>query len=136
MRLRSSIIIYLAVYSLFLAACSSLPGESSQVAGLMIEGVTIRNELSFSVTEVQLLVPASGNFVGCGHILARSQCSTTFPERNYQENAVVITWKERGQPNSSGEFIIKISEEIDLSRTVRLEVVIFTMGQAGAKLVQ
>ena len=102
----------------------------------MIEGVTIRNELSFSVTDVQLLVPASGNFLGCGNILAHSQCSTTFPERNYQENAVVITWKERGQPQSTSEFIIKISEKFDLNRTVRLEVVIFNMGQAGAKLVQ
>ncbi len=102
----------------------------------MIEGVTIRNELSFSVTDVQLLVPASGNFVGCGNILAQSQCSTTFPERNYQENAVVITWKERGQSQSTSEFIIKISEKFDLNRTVRLEVVIFNMGQAGAKLVQ
>ena len=102
----------------------------------MIGGVIIRNELPFSVTDVQLLVPASGNFVGCGNILARSQCSTTFPERNYQANAVVITWKERGQSHSTGEFVIKIPEKFDLNRSARLEVIIFNMGQAGAKLVQ
>jgi hypothetical protein len=102
----------------------------------MIEGAVIRNELTFPVTDVQLLVPSSGNFVGCGNIMARSQCSTTFPERDYKENAVIITWKERNQPQSTGEFVIRIPEKIDLNRPVRLEVIIFNMGQAGAKLIQ
>ena len=102
----------------------------------MIEGAVIRNELAFPVTDVQLLVPASGNFVGCGNIMARSQCSTTFPERDYHANAVVISWKERGQPNSTAEFVIRIPEEFDHGRPARLEIIIFNMGQAGAKLVQ
>lgn len=126
----------LVIHALFLVACSSSPAPTPQATGIMIEGVMIRNELSFSVTDVRLLVPANGNFVGCGNIIARSQCSTTFPERNYTANAVVISWKERGQPQSTGEFVIKIPEKIDPNRPTWLEIIIFNMGQAGAKLVQ
>jgi len=136
MILRYSVIPFILIISLLLPACSNLPDDSPKATGVMIEGVVIRNELALTVTDVQLLAPASGNFVGCGNIMARSQCSTTFPERNYQANAVVISWQERGQPQSTDEFVIRIPEDFDLSRPVRLEVIIFNPGQAGAKLVQ
>ncbi len=136
MILRYSEIPCLLLISLLAAACSNIPRDIPEATGIVIEGAVIRNELAFPVTDVQLLVPASGNFVGCGNIMARSQCSTTFPERDYHANAVVISWKERGQPHSTGEFVIKIPEKFDFSRPARLEVVIFNLGQAGAKLIQ
>jgi hypothetical protein len=134
--LRYSAIPCLVLISLLAQACSNIPHDISEATGVVIEGAVIRNELAFPVTDVQLLVPASGNFVGCGNIMARSQCSTTFPERDYHANAVVISWKERGQPHSTGEFVIEIPEKFDFSRPARLEVIIFNLGQAGAKLVQ
>ena len=101
----------------------------------MIDGVVIRNELALAVTDVTLLVPFSGNFVSCGNIMARSECSTTFPGRDYYANKIIVTWKEYGEPHSTGEFVISIPDAMDHSQPVRLEVIIFNRGQAGAQLV-
>ena len=117
-------------------ACSQAGEQRPEPTGIVIDGVIIRNELALPVTSVQLLVPSTGNFVGCGNIMARSACSTTFPNRDYVANAVVITWQEYGQPHSTGEFVIRIPDTVDRSRPARLEVVIFNRGQAGAKLMQ
>jgi len=120
----------------FVVACSSAPHLAPEATGIEIDGVIIRNDLAFPVTEVQLLVPSTGNFVGCGNIIGRSACSTKFPNLDYYANEVVITWKEYGQPHSIGPFVIKIPEGLEPGRPARLEVIIFNMGQAGATLVQ
>jgi len=121
---------------ILLLACAPAQEKKSEPTGIEIDGVIIRNELAFPVTEVQLLVPRSGNFVACGNIMARSQCSTRFPSRDYYANKVIISWKEYGQPHSTGPFVIKIPDNVDLERPALLEVIIFNIGQAGAKLVQ
>ena len=122
--------------ALLATACSMAKETRPESTGIEIDGVIIRNELAFPVTEVQILAPGSGNFVGCGNILGRSECSTTFPISDYHANEVVISWKEYGQPHSNGPFVIQTPEDIDISVPVRLEVIIFNMGQAGARLVQ
>ena len=127
---------YLICSLLLLMGCSSVVEQRAQPTGIEIDGVIIRNELAFPVTEVQILIPSSGNFVGCGNIIGRSECSTTFPNRDYYANEVVISWKEYGQPHSTGPFVIQTPENIDISVPVRLEVIIFNRGQAGARLVQ
>jgi hypothetical protein len=101
-----------------------------------IEGVEIRNELLSVVTDVQILVPQTGDFVGCGTILPNSSCSTTFPLRNYQGNAVNVSWKEQGRMHTTDDFVIKIPAALDTTKPARILVLIFAIGQAGAKLVQ
>ncbi len=132
---RSGNLFFMAVSLCLLLACSTAKENQPKATGIVIDGVVIRNELALTVTEVTLLVPASGNFVSCGNIMARSECSTTFPGRDYYANEVVITWKEYGDPQSTDEFVISIPDSIDRNRPVRLEVIIFNRGQAGAKLV-
>lgn len=119
-----------------LVACSSARETKPEPTGIEIDGVIIRNELSIQVTEVQILVPSSGNFVSCGNIMARSRCSTKFPNRDYYANEVLITWKERGQPQKTGPFVIGIPGHLERSKPALLEVIIFNAGQAGAKLSQ
>mgnify|MGYP001817923966 CR=1 FL=1 len=133
---RRCIRLFLIGAAFLAAACSTSKETRPESTGIDIDGVIIRNELAFPVTEVQILVPSSGNFVGCGNILGRSECSTTFPVSDYHANEVVISWKEYGQPNSTGPFVIQTPEDIDISVPVRLEVIIFNMGHAGARLVQ
>ena len=117
-------------------ACTSAWEKKPEPTGIVIEGVIIRNELAYQVTEVQLLVPSTGNFVGCGNIMARTQCSTTFPNRDYFANEVVVSWKEYGQPQTSKPFVIRVPDHLERGRPALLEVIIFSKGQAGAKLVQ
>jgi len=120
----------------FLTACSQAQPVSQNSPSITIHGVIIRNELVISVTDVQLLVPSTGNFVSCGNIMAHSMCATKFPHADYYSQKVVVSWTEKGEPHATGEFVVKIPEWLDLTRPARLEVIIFSPGEAGAKLLQ
>jgi hypothetical protein len=129
-------LIALCLQLFLLLACASEQEKKPEPTGIEIDGVIIRNELAFPVKEVQLLVPRTGNFVSCGNIMGHSQCSTKFPNRDYYANEVVISWKEHGQPHSTGPFVISMPDGLEMGRPALLEVIIFNAGQAGAKLVQ
>jgi hypothetical protein len=118
--------------------CSTAGREppEPEVTGIEITAVVIRNELAFTVTDVQILVPATGAFMGCGNVMAGTACSTRFPMREFRAWPVVVSWKEYGKQHDTGEFVIEIPQHIVPGLPTRLEVVIFAMGQAGAKLVQ
>jgi len=126
-----------ALCGVMLVACAS---PSSRPAGtgpvIAIEGVRIVNKLAMTVTDVQILVPATGNFVTCGTILRNTSCSTSFPDRQYERKPVQVSWKEQGQAHATPNFVIEPPANLDPSRTVWIEVIIFAPGQAGAKLVQ
>lgn len=126
---------FISIQLFLLPACATKGDIQPIATGIVIDGVVIRNELALAVTDVTLLVPFSGNFVSCGNIMARSECSTTFPGRDYYANKIIVTWKEYGEPHSTGEFVISIPDAMDHSQPVRLEVIIFNRGQAGAQLV-
>jgi hypothetical protein len=98
--------------------------------------MVIRNELPFPVTEVMINIPATGVFAGCGNIMQRSECRTSFEAVNYAGNALVVSWKEYGKPHKTGEFVINLPEDLVAGRPAWLEVVIFAMGQAGARFIQ
>jgi hypothetical protein len=106
------------------------------VPGIEIDGVEISNQLGYQVTDVQILVPRTGAFVGCGTVLGGTSCSTSFPGRAYQQNAVQVSWKERGQPHTTGDFTINLPDNRESSDRFWVQVVIFAPGQAGAKLVK
>jgi hypothetical protein len=135
-RHRCCVWLLLCLQILPLLACTPARESRPVATGIEIDGVVIRNELAFQVTEVQILVPSTGNFVGCGNIMARTQCSTKFPNRDYYANEVVISWKEYGQPQSTTPFVIRIPDHLEHDRPALLEAIIFNTGQAGAKLVQ
>ena len=119
-----------------LPACVGGPARDQSMTGrpIVVEGVVIRNELAYPVNDVLIEVPASGNFAGCGNILPRSECSNTFEGVDYQANAVVIRWKEHGQPHQTDEFTIKLPQDASPGDAFVVEVVIFAPGQAGARL--
>lgn len=121
-----------------LATACSTTGEKSgaPVSGIEIDGVEIVNELGYEITDVQILVPRTGAFVGCGTVLGRTSCSTSFPGRAYQQNKVQVSWKERGQPHTTGDFEISLPADVRNSHQFWIEVVIFAPGQAGARLIR
>jgi hypothetical protein len=101
-----------------------------------IAGIEIRNDLEYPVTEVQVLVPDTGEFVSCGSVFARTSCAAAFPLREYRANALRITWKEHGQLRSVDDFVLQAPAALDAGRPVWVQVVIFAPGQAGARLLR
>jgi len=122
----------------FIASCTTISDgrEQAEPTGIIVEGIIIRNELAFPVTDVMINVPATGAFAGCGNIMARSACRTTFEAVDYYAHKMVISWKEYGQPHQTGEFVMKQQDDLDPGRPAWVEVSIFSMGQAGARLIQ
>ena len=103
---------------------------------MVITGIIIKNELAYGVTDVMIEVPATGAFAGCGNILARSRCRTTFQDVDYRSNEVLVRWREHGQQQQTGEFTIDVPSTLIPGIPSWIEVVIFGPGQAGARLVQ
>lgn len=128
----------LALTSLMLMACAAAPTKTvdEPVHAFEIDGIEIRNELTIGITDVEILVPQTGDFVGCGNIVARTSCSTSFPGQQYQGHKVLVTWKERGIPHSTPKFVLTPPQVLGSGHPIWIEVSIFAPGQAGARLVQ
>jgi hypothetical protein len=122
----------------FIQACAttSSQAEKAEPSSILIEGIVIRNELLFPVTDVMITVAESGAFAGCGNIMPRSDCRIGFEAVNYAGNALVVSWKEYGKPHKTDEFDNDFAQDLDPRIPAWLEVVIFAMGQAGARLIQ
>ena len=119
-----------------LTACSAAePRQKRDHTSLEVAGIRIANDLAIDVTDVRILVPATGDFVSCGNILARTSCSTSFPGRAYRGNPVQVSWKENGEPNSTPEFRLEAPSNLGEANSAWIEVVIFLPGQAGAHFV-
>ena len=121
-----------------LAGCAVPRSGAGKPAGpaLVIEGIVIRNELAYPVSDVMIEVPATGAFAGCGNVLPRTACANAFPGVDYRSNAVLVRWREHGTAHSTGEFVIEIPDTLRPGGAAVVEVVIFAPGEAGAQLMQ
>lgn len=125
------------VICLLAAGCSSTASVRVEAAPpVNVAGTIIRNALAYVVTDVVVKVPATGRFVGCGNVLPRTECRTSFPAIEYQGNALVVAWQERGVSQSTDEFIVELPPSAQPGDSFWLEVVIYSTGLAGARLVQ
>jgi len=139
-RSRLLVVTLLACLPVFpvLQSCTEavVPGRPAETPGIAIQGMIIRNELAFPVTDVMINVPATGRFAGCGNILPGTECNTSFEVVDYSSQQLVVSWKEYGEPHQTGAFKVDIPAQLDPDKPAWLEVIIFAMGQAGARLLQ
>lgn len=122
---------------LFAVACASGPEALELPSGptLQIVGIEIYNALPFTVQDVTILVPLTGDYVSCGQILPDSSCSTTFPVRDYRDTPVQVSWKEQGEPHSTAPFKLNAPAGAIEGQQAYIRVEVFSAGQAGAKLI-
>ena len=103
---------------------------------MQITGMVMENQTQLYVSAVRVLVPVTGNFVSCGNISPGSMCSTTFPETAYTGNPVEITWSQGGQIHSTGQFVLRLPDDLDEQKSAIVRVVISGVGSAGAIITQ
>jgi len=121
---------------LVLTACAPLRDRVRDTVPVAeIDGIVIKNELAYPVHDVMIEVPATGGFAGCGMVLARATCSTSFPAAAYRREALAIRWTEYGEPHAIEDVVLDPPKGVGGTPVARLEVVIFAAGQAGARLV-
>lgn len=122
--------------ALVLGGCAATQAPAPSHAPLQFEiaGVEIRNELDYRVTDVQVMVAATGSFVSCGSVFPDTSCATSFALREYRGEALSVTWKEHGAAQSEDDFVLRTPAGLDTSRPVWIQVVIFAPGDAGARV--
>lgn len=135
-RSASTPLLLLCVACALCASCaaSGTTEREAQPRLFEIAGVEIRNELQFRVTDARVLVPRTGEFVSCGTVFPGTACSAAFPQRDYRGDPLSVTWQERGEPQSVEDFVLEVPAGLDTARPVWLQVVIFSPGNAGARL--
>lgn len=123
---------------MLLAACAGKGPQPEQApsTGILVEGIMIRNELAYPVTDVMVEVPATGAFAGCGNIMSGTACSTSFQQTDYRANALQIHWREHGQQKQTGEFVVDLPPGLGAGETCWIEVIVFAPGEAGARLIR
>jgi len=128
----------LLMLALATTACNTVPETTleSSLPGIEIRGLKIQNRSFSMVTEVVLLVTRTREFISCGNIPMRGECSTTFPLRQYQGNDIEIQWKQGGEEWSTGEFVVELSDRLDPYRPAMVRVTITAAGLAVTELVQ
>ena len=77
-----------AVVGFMIASCDS--------SSTTIDDLVIRNETSQPVHKVEIRVPETHAIVGCGMILAGSECSMGFPAREYKKRRALLSWQQEG----------------------------------------
>ena len=138
MKRRRTVLALLVPAVILAASCASTGPKTRQPAdtGVDIAGIVFHNALNYTVTEVMALVPATGGFAGCGNILPRSDCSTSFTSVDYRRNPILVTWREHGEAQATDEFTVDLPTGAGRDDSFWLEVVIYAPGLAGARFVQ
>ena len=126
---------------LWLWGCAATgPGDEGEgvepiSSGIEIVGLEIQNSLHTTVYDVMVLVPATGGFVSCGQVLARTSCSTSFPQTEYLGYPVKVSWRGR-----TGDTIETREQQLDLDAGLQpgmraiVKVVLLSDGLAATLL--
>ena len=122
------------LFVILVCACGA--PDYHKVKPLQIDGLRFENQTDRQVSAVRLLVPATGGFVSCGNVAQHSSCSTTFPETNYTGNPVEVTWSQGGQIYSTGQFNLRLPDDLKEGVPAMVYVVIAGPGSAGAMIIQ
>jgi len=122
----------LSVLILGLVACA--PAAPPRPAGPTIDGLAFENATRDDLHEVQLRVPAIRGMVACGYIPGGASCSTTFPVRQYQGNAIVVSWQQRGRQWETRPMVLPLPK-VPAGTHLRAVVTILDGGDYDARLV-
>ncbi len=117
-----------------LSACASGGGKSSSRL-VRIDGLRFENRSRTPVSDIQLLLPATGEFVSCGHIAPGATCASRFPAVAYDGSPLQITWTQSGSAWSTGEVRLTPDAIIRAAGVAEVRVVVLAPGSAGAVLV-
>ncbi len=123
------------VYSLLgllVTSCADLP----QTNHLTVAGLTFHNATASPIHNAKLSVHKTHGMIGCGVILPYKECSTTFPRRQYQGNAITVTWQQAGQTWSLTNVPVDLPEHPIPGRPTTARVTLGENGSVTAKLIQ
>lgn len=105
--IRHIVLVLFAVLSL---SCSTSLLQSLNNTQVTVKGVLFKNNSNLVINSIKLKVDETGRYINCSGIQRGSTCSTTFPLRKYQNNALTIQWWQQGISYTRESFKIETSE--------------------------
>ncbi|MEO2279472.1 hypothetical protein [Pseudoalteromonas pernae] len=99
-----------ALSALLLFGCQTHMDDGHNDDAHNIVGVDLLNQTNSTLTEVKLQVVGHGGQVSCNHIEAASQCGTGFPVKNYNSEALQLSYRQSNEPISH-LFTLKVPQE-------------------------
>lgn len=117
---------------LLIFACAELP----QTNALTVAGLTFQNATSSPIHNARLSASKTYGLVACGVILPHSECSTTFPLRQYQGNAITVSWQHADQTWTSADVYAQLPEYPVANRPATAVVSLGEKGSISVRLIQ
>ncbi|KTF16048.1 hypothetical protein [Pseudoalteromonas sp. H105] len=116
-----------------LQSCSNLLLPSLKNTNLTVNGIVFKNASADIVDNITLKVFDTGKYINCNSIQIDKTCSTTFPLRKYQNNALTVTWMQKGITYSQENFIVN-KNDLD-AKSVRY-LLFITVNENGKIMTQ
>jgi len=123
---------FYSLSGLFVFACAELP----QSDPLTVAGLTFHNATSTPIHNARLSVSKTHGLVACGVILPHNECSTTFPQRQYQGKTITVSWQNEGQTWTSSDVSVQLPEYPIPNRPTTAVVTLGDNGYINARLIQ
>ena len=117
---------------LFVAACANL----AKTDPLTVSGLTFHNTTATPIQNARLSVSKTHGLVACGVILPHNECSTTFPQRQYQGNPITVSWQHAGQTWTASDISVQLPEYPIPDRTTTAVITFGENGSISARLIQ
>mgnify|MGYP001824081284 FL=1 len=117
---------------LFVSSCANL----SKTNHLTVAGLTFHNTTSSPIKNARLTVHKTHGTVACGFILPYKECSTTFPQRQYQGNAITVSWQQSGQSWTATNVAVQLPEYPIPNRSTIALMSLGENGSISARLIQ
>jgi hypothetical protein len=117
---------------LFISSCAELPKTNH----LTVAGLTFHNTTSSTIRNARLTVHKTHGTVACGFILPYKECSTTFPQRQYQGNAITVSWQQSGQSWTATNVAVQLPEYPIPNRSTIALISLGENGSISARLIQ
>jgi len=117
---------------LFAFSCAELTPTNA----LTVTGLTFQNATSTPVNSARLSVSKTHGLIACGVILPYKKCSTTFPLRQYQGNAITVSWQHAGQTWTAADVYVQLPENPIPNRPTTAVITLGENGSVSARLIQ
>ncbi|MDX1824296.1 MAG: hypothetical protein R3354_06240 [Thiohalomonadales bacterium] len=114
-----------------LTACNNLSEKKS----ITVAGLVFYNDTTSPVHNVKLSVSKTYEMVACGIILPGKECSTTFPQREYQGNPVMVSWEQAGQLWSIRTLEVQLPGDFITNQPTNAVITLGKRGSASARLI-
>ena len=98
--------------------------------------IMVINESSGMIQDLNISVSGTGRKFNCSNIAPKGFCSNRFKRRRYEYEPIEIEWTYDGKTRKTDSFVVDVSPNLYIGRTMRGVVKIGAGGEISAGFVE